>query len=63
MKTVDRVLNEGEMVNWVIDCIRGSIQEYPGMPLKTRENKEFCQYIKDICRLSYKLHLFYWLRT
>ena len=62
VKTVDRILNEGEMMEWFVDCIKNSISDFGGKVLKTRENREYCEYVQTMCGYVYRMHLYYWLR-
>ena len=50
------------MMEWIVECLKWSVNEFEISPLKVRENREYCEYLRCICGYAYKLHLFYLLR-
>lgn len=56
------VLDDSALMEWVVSGIKGSISEFPIAPLRMRENREYCEYVRSICKYAYRLHLFYQLR-
>lgn len=56
------VLDDSALMEWVVGSVKGSIAEFAIAPLSMRENREYCEYIRSICKYAYRLHLFYQLR-
>jgi len=59
---VDGILDDSGMMEWIVECLKWSVNEFEISPLKVRENREYCEYLRCICGYAYKLHLFYLLR-
>lgn len=62
MRAVDGILEDSGTMEWIVEYVKWSVNEFEILPLKVGDNRAYCEYLRCICGYAYKIHLFYSLR-